>query len=119
MTIDLDQIDQFDATKASGASIDELPEQARDRVRKAKNRVEQLREDPSDFIESRRNDFERGVEQTTDREPDGPDNTTMHQHMKNRRDAIDADPDPFVNREIERVNRRAERAVERAEEGVL
>ena len=119
MTIDLDQIDQFDATKASGQSIDELPEQARQRVREAKERVEQLRDDPSDFIESRRNYFDRGVEQTTDREPTDPDNITMHQHMKNQRDAIDDNPDPFVDREIERTNRRAERAVERAEEGDL
>lgn len=115
MTIDLDKIDEFDATQASDKSIDELSEPARERVREAKERIEQLREDPSDFIESKRNYFEQAVAQTTDRNPADPDNTTMHQHMKDQRDAIDADPEPFVEREIERENRRAKSFVEEGE----
>ena len=114
--VNLDNIDNFDVTKLTKNSIDELPSQAADRAREAQKEVQQLRDDPSEFLSQRRRVLDRGVDKTQAREPTHEGNISMNQHLKNLRNEVDETPEKVLDRRVERLNRRAERAIERQEE---
>lgn len=87
-------------------------EKIQDEISALENRIDELKNNPSNFVDGKISDLEKDIERTKERSADG-DDISMNQHLKYLRRAWVEVPGKLVNQRINRLKDRKNRLEER------
>ena len=92
--------------KRMGKEMIEEDEMIKEEIDRLENRIEYIKNNPEEFVDSKLSSIQSSLDKIEDREPDDPDNVSMYQHLSQRYNQIDSDRDRFRQNKIDKMEGR-------------